>query len=167
MPWRAPFTHTIAYATRGFLESGVLLGEARYVDAALKAGRGLAAVQRQDGWLAGTYKDGWVTDAGYSCLTGVAQMSLNWTRLAQVTGDETLRKNARAALAYLKTTQRLDDEDPAIRGGIAGSAPIWGDYSRFEYPNWAAKFFADALMMDMADIAVPPVPDIARGMRHG
>jgi hypothetical protein len=100
-------------------------------------------------------------------LTGVAQMSLTWTRLAQVTGDEALRRNARAALAYLKTTQRLDDEDPAIRGGIAGSAPIWGDYSRFEYPNWAAKFFADALMMDMADIAVPPVPDVARGARRG
>ncbi len=50
-----------------------------------------------------------------------------------------------------------------MRGGIAGSAPIWGDYSRFEYPNWAAKFFADALMMDMQDIAVPPVPDVAVG----
>lgn len=167
VPRRSPFTHTIAYAARGFLESGVLLGEDRYVGAALKAGRGLAAVQRRDGWLAGTYKDGWVADAGYSCLTGVAQMSLTWTRLAQVTGDDTLRENARAALAYLKTTQRLDDKDPAVRGGIAGSAPIWGDYSRFEYPNWAAKFFADALMMDMADIAVPPVPAIARGTRRG
>ena len=67
----------------------------------------------------------------------------------------------------LKTTQRLDHADVAVRGGIAGSAPIWGDYSRFEYPNWAAKFFADALMMDMADIAVPPVPAVASGARHG
>ena len=47
-----------------------------------------------------------------------------------------------------------------LRGGIAGSAPIWGDYSRFEFPNWAAKFFADALMMDMLDISVPPVPGV-------
>ena len=166
VPWRSPFTHTIAYAIRGLLESGVLLGEERYLQAALKAGRGLAAVQRQDGWLAGTYRDGWVADAGYSCLTGVAQMSLNWTRLAQATGDDALRENARAALAYLKTTQRLDHDDPAVRGGIAGSAPIWGDYSRFEYPNWAAKFFADALIMDIADISVPPVPEVAAGERH-
>ncbi len=71
------------------------------------------------------------------------------------------------ALAYLKTTQRLDHTDAAVRGGIAGSAPIWGDYSRFEYPNWAAKFFADALMMDMQDIAVPPVPAVAAGARRG
>ena len=47
--------------------------------------------------------------------------------------------------------------DEAARGGIAGSSPIWGDYSRFEYPNWAAKFFADALMMDMQDCVIPPI----------
>jgi uncharacterized protein YyaL (SSP411 family) len=160
VPWRSPFTHTIAYAIRGFLECGVMLGEGRYLDSALSAGRALARVQRGDGWLAGTYRDGWVADAGYACLTGIAQMSLNWTRMAQVTGDETFRNAARAALAYLKTTHRLDDPDDAVRGGIAGSSPIWGDYSRFEYPNWAAKFFADALMMDMADIAIPPVPEV-------
>ncbi|MFP5397677.1 MAG: prenyltransferase/squalene oxidase repeat-containing protein [Gammaproteobacteria bacterium] len=157
VPSRSPFTHTIAYAIRGLLESGVLLGDARYLDAALKAARGVAAVQRADGWLAGTYRDGWVADASYACLTGIAQMSLNWTRLAQAAGADELRGHARAALDYLKTVQRLDHPDPAVRGGIAGSAPIWGDYSRFEYPNWAAKFFADALMMDLRDIAVPPV----------
>jgi len=161
VPGRAPFTHTIAYAIRGFFESGVLLKEERYLSAALKAARGLAAVQRQDGWLAGTYRDGWIADADYCCLTGVAQMSLNWTRLAQITGDDSLRTPARAALAYLKSTQRLDDADDAVRGGIAGSSPIWGAYSRFEYPNWAAKFFADALMMDMMDIAIPPLPQVA------
>jgi len=160
VPDRAPFTHTIAYAIRGFFESGVLLGEQRYVDAALKAARGVARVQRPDGWLAGTYDDGWRPTASYCCLTGVAQMSLNWTRLAQDGGAEELRDNARRAIAYLKRNQRLDDPDEAVRGGVAGSAPIWGDYSRFEYPNWAAKFFADALMMDMADIAVPPAPSL-------
>jgi len=160
VPERSPFTHTIAYAIRGFLECGVLLHESRYIDSALKAGRGIARMQRQDGWLAGTYRDGWVADAGYACLTGIAQMSLNWTRMAQATGDATFRTNARAGLAYLKSTQRLHDTDDVVNGGIAGSSPIWGDYSRFEYPNWAAKFFADALMMDMADIAVPPVPQM-------
>jgi Squalene-hopene cyclase C-terminal domain len=167
VPWRSPFTHTIAYAIRGFLECGLLLGEARYMNAALVAGRGMAAVQRQDGWLAGTFKDGWVADARYACLTGVAQMSLNWTRLARIAGATDLLGNARSALAYLKTVHGLEHSDPAVRGGIAGSAPIWGGYSRFEYPNWSAKFFADALMMDMHDIAVPPVPAIATGARNG
>ena len=161
-PDRSPFTHTIAYAIRGLLESAALLGEDRYLQAAVRAGRALAKAQRQDGWLAGTYKDGWVADAGYCCLTGLAQMSLNWTRLAQITGDQGFRSYARTALDYIKTTQKLEDPDDAIRGAIAGSVPIWGDYSRFEYPNWAAKFFADALIMDLADIAVPPLQQIGR-----
>jgi hypothetical protein len=160
IPKRSPFTHTIAYAIRGFLESGVLLDEERYLQAAEIAARAMIDVQRQDGWLAGTYKDDWVADAGYCCLTGLAQMSLNWTRLAQITGDDSFRVYARAGLDYLKTTQNLSASDTAVRGGIAGSSPIWGDYSRFEYPNWAAKFFSDALIMDMTGTSVPPVPKI-------
>jgi hypothetical protein len=156
-PDKAPFTHTIAYAIRGFLESGVLLNDERYLAAALSAARGMARAQRADGWLAGTYADHWQPRARYSCLTGVAQMSLNWTRLAQDGGAPELRENARRAIDYVKSTHRLADANDVVRGGIAGSSPIWGDYSRFEYPNWAAKFFADALMMDMLDEAVPPV----------
>ncbi len=167
VPERAPFTHTIAYAIRGLLESGVLLDEDRYLQAAVVAGQGMAKVQRQDGWLAGTYRDDWVTAAGYCCLTGLAQMSLNWTRLAQITGDQGFRDHARAGLAWLKTTQKLDARDPVVRGGIAGSSPIWGDYSRFEYPNWAAKFFADALLMDLTDSVVPPVPQFERARAVG
>jgi hypothetical protein len=167
IPERSPFTHTIAYAIRGFLESGVLLDEDRYLQAAVSAARAMANVQRQDGWLAGTYKDGWIAGVSYCCLTGLAQMSLNWTRLAQITGEESFRGRARAGLDYLKTTQKLAASDAAVRGGIAGSSPIWGDYSRFEYPNWAAKFFSDALMMDMTDTAVPPVLQINSAENRG
>ncbi len=156
-PDKAPFTHTIAYAIRGFLESGVMLGEERYLSAALTAARRMARAQHSDGWLAGTYADNWKPCASYCCLTGVAQMSLNWTRLAQIGCAPELREHSRRAIQYLKRTQRLNDTDDAVNGGIAGSFPIWGDYSRFEYPNWAAKFFADALMMNLNDEPIPPV----------
>ncbi len=158
---REPFTHTIAYAIRGLLESGVLLKSERCMEAAVKAARAMAKVQRADGWLAGTYGEQWIAGAKYCCLTGVAQMSLNWTRIAQETGIVALREHARRAIAFLKGRQRLIDPDPAVRGALAGSAPIWGRYSMFEFPNWAAKFFADALMMDLANVAVPPVSAVA------
>jgi hypothetical protein len=157
---RAPFTHTIAYAIRGLLESGVLLGSGRYIGAAAKAARALADAQRADGRLAGTYDAGWTPRARYCCLTGVAQMGINWMRCAQAAGATELRGNARVALSFLKRNQRLNDRDEVARGSIAGSAPIWGAYSRFEFPNWAAKFFADALMMDHNGRPVPPVLEI-------
>ena len=164
VPGKSPFTHTIAYAIRGFIEVAVLLGEERYLAAAERAAGGLMAKQRQDGWLAGTYDDGWAPTAGYACVTGIAQMALCWLRLAQIRGNNPYRDAAWRAIAYVKRTQRLEEPDPVIRGAIPGSAPIWGAYSRFEFPNWAAKFFADALIMDMANVAVPPVPAGAKGM---
>jgi hypothetical protein len=156
-PGEAPFTHTIAYAIRGFVECGALTGSGRYIDAALQAARAVARAQRADGSIAGEFRDGWSADASYCCLTGVAQMSLDWIRCAQQAGAPELRENAKRAIAYLKGRQRLDDRDAAVRGALAGSAPIWGRYSRFEFPNWAAKFFADALMMDAEDSSIPPV----------
>jgi hypothetical protein len=166
-PDRTPFTHTIAYAIRGFLESGVLLGDDRYVVAASKAAIALADVQRHDGWLAGTYDDNWVPRASYCCLTGMAQMSLNWIRLAQTCKSLDLREAVRCTIGYLKRNHRINDHDLAVKGGIAGSAPIWGRYSMFEYPNWAAKFFADALIMDMTDTAIPPVLELANDAISG
>jgi len=146
---RRPFTHTIAYAIRGFLESGLLLGESRYVDAAIRAARGVAARQRSDGWVAGTLGDGWVSQDSYCCLTGVAQMCICWSRLREAADHDGFEGNIQAGLRYLKSSQRLNDSAPEVRGAIAGSWPIWGAYSRFEFPNWAAKFFADALMLNM------------------
>lgn len=159
-----PFTHNLAYAMRGLLESGILLGEERYIAAALKAGQGIAARQHADGWIAGTFDDDWQPGTtSYSCLTGVAQLAINWQRLAQTCGAEKLREHARLGIRYLKRHHSLADPDPVVRGGIAGSAPIWGTYSRFEYPNWAAKFFADALMIDLTNQPLPPVPAQAAG----
>ena len=146
---RPPFTHTIAYAIRGFLESGLLLGDGRYVEAAARAARAVAARQRADGWLAGTFGDGWLSSDAYSCLTGVAQMCICWSRLRDAAGEAGFAANIDSGLSFLKSSQRLDDPADEVRGGIAGSWPIWGAYSRFEFPNWAAKFFADALMLNM------------------
>ncbi len=154
-PDKSPFTHTIAYAIRGFLESGVLLKEERYLNSARIACEGLAKAQRDDGWLAGTYGDYWRETAKYSCVTGVAQMALNWTRLDQELGLPHLREASRKAIEYVKRNQAIAADDDIIRGGVVGSVPIWGDYSRFEYPNWAAKFYADALLMELRNQPVP------------
>ena len=135
----------------------MLVGSERYLDAAIKAARPLARAQRADGWLAGTYDGAWQPGASYCCLTGVAQMSLNWIRWGHVARSDELSDAARRGLSYLKRRQRVADRDDVARGAIAGSSPIWGAYSRFEFPNWATKFFADALMMDRSGRAIPPV----------
>jgi hypothetical protein len=143
----APFTHTIAYGISGFLESGLLLGDERYLSAARKAAEAVAEIQRSDGWLAGAYGRNWTPQASYCCLTGVSQMAINWAVLAVSCGKNEFAHHARLALAYLKRHHRVTARDAVIRGGMAGSRPIWGAYERFCYPAWAAKFFADAVVL--------------------
>jgi hypothetical protein len=41
-----------------------------------------------------------------------------------------------------RTVELGNSED--IRGGVKGSFPIDGAYGRYEYLNWAAKFFVDS-----------------------
>jgi len=36
-----------------------------------------------------------------------------------------------------------------VRGGMPGSNPRSGGYMKHRYPNWAAKFFMDALMLQL------------------
>lgn len=151
----SPFSHTIAYAIRGILECGLLLDNEQFIAAASKAAMALVEKQRGDGWLAGTYDDEWIPKASYCCLTGVAQMALIWERMTQTNKEIELSGAIEKALHYLKMNHRMIGDHSPQDGGIAGSAPIWGRYSMFEFPNWAAKFFADALMMDMANIVIP------------
>lgn len=77
----------------------------------------------------------------------------------QLERQDCLEAMVRAFLAYLKSTQCLTDTDKTLQSRIACSSPIWEDCYRFEHLNKAAKFFSDALMMDMVGIAIPLVPE--------
>ena len=73
-------------------------------------------------------------------------MAVNWTRLGVSCREAEFFRHARRAIDYLERRHRVEESDPALRGGVAGSYPIWGAYARFSYPAWAAKFFADAII---------------------
>lgn len=152
---QTPFTHNIAYAIRGILECGLLLDEERYVGTAVRAAEKVAMTQKQNGWLAGTLDARWESTAYYSCLTGLAQMCIIWKRLASTRDNGRFAEAARRGVSFLKRNQVINGSGRPNDGGIAGSCPIWGRYSMFEYPNWAPKFFADALMVDGMVSQVP------------
>lgn len=143
-PGEVPFTHTIAYALRGLLEAGWLLGDSRYVESGTLGARTMLSQVGPDGFIPGQVDvDGNAAD-GYCCLTGNCQLAIVWLKLFERTGDDAFRDAAVRALDYVARTQELSDADPDVRGGIKGSQPVWGRYAPFSYPNWATKFFADA-----------------------
>lgn len=144
-----PVLHTIAYTIRGLVEGGAVLGDDDAVASGRRAADALLQCQRTDGRLAGSYDDEW-NGSSFECLTGAAQTAIVWYRLAELTGEESYADAARSALDGLKRAQRLDGPAP-VEGGLAGSRPVWGPYMRLRYPNWAPKFFADALLAALRD----------------
>lgn len=142
-----PFTHTLAYTAEGLFECGFLLNEARYMEAAQLTADALLARQYPDGNLASTYSSAWRATSSSSCLTGNCQMSRLWLRLYEADGNQAYYAAAKKAIAFVARTQNLKTSNLNIRGAIAGSYPIYGRYERFKYPNWAAKFFIDALLV--------------------
>lgn len=142
-----PFTHTIAYAMRGFLEVGAYAGREDFLAAAQKIGAALLRALPENGCMPGRFNSDWRPTVKWSCLTGDAQIALNCGRLYQLTGDGRYREATHRLNTFVKTTQKLTGP-PAERGGIKGAHPINGGYHPWQYPNWAAKFFADALMIE-------------------
>ena len=147
-PEQEPLVHTIAYSIRGILESAIYLRRKSYLEAAIKAAAQLIAAQRSDGSLQGSFNREWKSSVNWSCLTGNSQMSIIWQKLFLITKDNKFLEAAKKSNAYMKNTQDLKSLNFGIRGGIQGAFPIYGWYAPFCYLNWAAKFFADALMLE-------------------
>jgi len=147
-PGEAPLTHTICYAIEGLLGLGELLDDAAYVKAARLSVQGLCDQVSRDGKIAGRYGSGWRPMARWRCLTGDAQLAGILLRLQSrgngIEGGESL---ARDLIDGVCATQDMNPRHVMTFGGVAGSWPIWGGYLTDSFPNWAAKFHLDSLLL--------------------
>jgi uncharacterized protein YyaL (SSP411 family) len=141
-------THPLAYVTEGLLETGVLLKEPRYLEASRRTATAVMHVcERRGLFLPATLNQRLSSADRYSCLPGNAQFACLWLRLGTLNNDLRLLNTGLKMIDWLKGVQSLENENPGIRGGLAGSWPIDGGYSVFFYVDWAAKFFADSLLL--------------------
>jgi hypothetical protein len=157
-----PLTHTIAYTLRGLLECSSLVDEnlkneilSLVVKATDQIKNKYKSIQSggpdtSRGFLPGTFNSEWDSKATYTCLTGDVQMAIIWMKLYKIFGDKSSLEIALKNIEQVKSTQNLTSKNEGIRGGVAGSYPIWGKYTNFGYPNWAAKFLSDAIMIKMS-----------------
>ena len=156
---RAPLLHTIAYTARGLLECGVILDDEVCLAAAQRTADSLVNMVRGNGSIAGRFDEHWKEAAPWSCLTGMAQMSIVWQRLYQITGKDQYVAAAQAVNLFLRSRQDTRNSNLGIRGGIAGSFPISGSYGKYRYLNWATKFYVDAMLAEA-------YPDVSKAGTH-
>lgn len=143
-----PLTHTIGYALRGFIEAYRYCGDPSLLEASRRTADGVLNAMSPDGNLPGRLRSDWAPSVNWVCLTGSAQISCCWLLLYEMTGEERYFDAALRANAYVRRTVRIDGA-PEVRGAVKGSFPVSGAYGRFQYLNWAAKFLADSLMLEI------------------
>lgn len=135
------FTHTIAYTLRGFIESSLLIQDwdryAKLTEPAIDKLYRLSELNR--GGLPGYLDNDWRIKGNFSCLTGNAQVAYCFFLIYNQQSDLRLVNAGTKLLEYNISKQSRS-------GAIAGSSPIHGKYMSMRYPNWAAKFHADAIL---------------------
>jgi len=149
-------TTMLAGILRSLVESARLLDDADTLRAAHRIANGLRSQLKSDGSLAGAFDDGWMPAASHVCVTGLAQLAECWLRVSQIDQGNGWREPAWRTLAWIKRSQRMTGNDLALRNALPNSVPIWGGPGAFSFDVLNAKHFADALMMDMVGIAIPP-----------
>lgn len=152
-----PLTHTLGYALRGVIEAWKYSGDKTFLAAALTTADGLMRPLGPDGFLSGRLTPDWSPASGWVCLTGTAQIAECWLLLYEATGSEKYRDAALVANRFVRRTVRMDG-NPALRGAVQGSFPVWGAYNRFLFPNWACKFMVDANRREI-EILTSHLPD--------
>ena len=144
-----PILHTIAYTIDGLLDCGIYLDERKYIQAAKRAADVLKDKFDKDGFLHGRYDREW-KGSEHMILTGCAQMSVIWLKIAHYSGNRDYFESASRMNALLIHLQNRGGrkEPVSTAGALSGSYPLWGRYEPFAFPNWATKYLADALMLE-------------------
>ncbi len=150
-----PLLHTIAYTAQGQLEAGLLLGNEALVSSAHRTARSLALSVDSSGRMPGRFDKTWNAGAGWACLTGMAQTVIVWRRLDGLSTRPEYAEVADRVMGFLLSTHDVMSRHSGIRGGIRGSFPVNGAYCRYLLPNWATKFFIDALLAEREAMRYP------------
>ena len=148
------FTHTIAYTIRGFIESAIILNDWENFGSPIE--KSINKLYRQAeinaGALPGMYDNNWKPDKSFVCLTGNAQIAICFLRYEKMFPD------LRLVNASIKLVDYVCNQQKKLKnyklGSVAGSKPLWGKYMKFRYPNWAAKYHADSLILLMKRLEI-------------
>jgi len=152
-----PIMHVIVYTLRGLFECSQInypeIEKLELLPIVLKSVDALLlALQAQTvagihGMVPAAFDEHWKSKAKDSCLTGNAQFCCLLYRMSRCTGNQRYRDIADTILTATKKTQLIETTLLPIKGAIAGSYPLSSGYVANGYPNWAVKFFSDALLM--------------------
>ena len=154
-----PVMHVIVYTLRGLLECHAInhadIADMDLLDVVMRGADPLCTAIEQypvggiKGMVPTSFDENWQSSDSDSCLTGNAQMSCFLYRLSHMTGVPRYKDLADSIVSATKRTQLVRTGILPLKGAIAGTYPLSHGYVPNGFPNWATKFFADALLTKM------------------
>jgi hypothetical protein len=145
-PGRNANTHGIAYILQGLLEIYRTSGREPYLLAVRRTIEKILSIYDREHRLVAEIGEDWEFLSSHICLTGYAQLAIVLFGLYDIDGDTRYRDAGIRFLADVAATQDVTSRGKSHFGGIKGSWPVYGRYAPLQYPNWATKFFIDALL---------------------
>lgn len=152
--WNAN-THGIAYVLQGLLEMHFISGRQSYLAAVRRTADRTISVYGANSQLVSEIGENWEFLSSHLCLTGCAQLAIVFFRLYGLDGDKRYLDAGLNLLDDVAATQNVTSPGKPYFGGIKGSWPIYGRYAPLQYPNWATKFFIDALLAKQGALNAP------------
>jgi hypothetical protein len=147
VPGGRALTHSIGYVLSGLVEFHLLTGNREALESAVTTIQQLHAIYTKRGRIAAELGENFEALSNHICIVGYCQIAIVLLQIYKVTNNSRYRDFAIALIDDAKATQELGSVNAPWYGAIPGSFPIYGRYARLQYPNWATKFFADALLL--------------------
>jgi hypothetical protein len=148
-------THSIAYVLQGLIEIHCISGREPYLAAVRRTAERIVSVYGAKRLLMSEIGENWQFLSSHLCLTGYAQLAIVFFRLYGLGGDKRYLNAGLNLLDDVAATQNVTSPGKPHYGGIKGSLPIYGRYAPLQYPNWATKFFIDALLAKQGALNAP------------
>jgi hypothetical protein len=139
-------THGLAYVLQGLMEFYRLTNDSRFLAAVRKTCDRLVRLYGTRRRLTSELGDDWKELSSHVCLTGYAQLAIVLFELYRASSDLQYLNTALHLLDDVSKTQDVRHRRTEFAGAIKGSRPVYGRYAPLQYPNWATKFYVDALL---------------------
>ena len=141
-----PVLHTMVYVLEGFWMAHRLTGEREWLDVVMRGALPLRKAQlERDLVPCSQYDANFQVSNPEKCVPGVAQWAGLCLALYEITKEPAWLEAAKLSVFYLKSKQLRGRG--LLHGALPASVPLWGHYHPMMFPNWAVKFFTDALLL--------------------
>jgi len=145
--------HFLVYALDGLVTSSEITGNDKYYNVALKTAAVLLDKFEKNKMLSAFYNADWSTYFDVNsrrasiCVTGYSQLALVFMKIFNKTKNKRYLDAAKRMIDTVASIGNIPFKNKGLCYGLPGSYPVYGNYQKFKFVNWAAKFHSDSVMM--------------------